>query len=519
MLTLGIRYLCGYVTASHGRYEQVEWPPHPGRVFMALAAAHYQTGANPRERAALIWLEALSNPPVIHAAEASPRSTVTQFVPVNDRAGPAKAVMHSLPLTRDRQPRTFARAWLAEDTVFLHWPEADPTPAIRESLAQLCGKVTRIGHSSSLVQMWVAEDVPKKLSRWTPDEERATQFLRVTGEGTLAGLDLAFNGDAMKRYEELLLAEFDAPDKKAASATRKKRDAEFPHGAPESRRPRLSIFRGYSCGEDAGSTGKARQTVFSPHLLLFVLERENGPYLHLDLACTLAVTDRWREALLSHANDLSAEARSILSGHAKDGRPSEQPHCAFLPLAFLGHAHADARLSGIALALPASANGELRIQVLRALSRVTNEGLSIGRLGKWRVEPVTMARPPATLRGPTWTAHPDGAMRWSSVTPIVYDQHPKAKDKVAYMNEVATMISTGCERVGLPQPREVIVTPVSAHLGAPPAHAFPRLRRKDGSERRHTHAILVFDEPIVGPVVIGAGRYRGYGFFRPMEVA
>lgn len=48
-------------------------------------------------------------------------------------------------------------------------------------------------------------------------------------------------------------------------------------------------------------------------------------------------------------------------------------------------------------------------------------------------------------------------------------------------------------------------------------HAFPRLRRKDGSERRHTHAILVFDEPVRGPILVGAGRYRGYGFCRPME--
>jgi hypothetical protein len=43
--------------------------------------------------------------------------------------------------------------------------------------------------------------------------------------------------------------------------------------------------------------------------------------------------------------------------------------------------------------------------------------------------------------------------------------------------------------------------------------------RKDGSERRHTHAILVFDEPVRGPVLIGAGRYRGYGFCRPLERA
>ena len=72
-------------------------------------------------------------------------------------------------------------------------------------------------------------------------------------------------------------------------------------------------------------------------------------------------------------------------------------------------------------------------------------------------------------------------------------------------------------KLGLPAPRKVNFTQVSAHLGIPPSFGFPRLRRKDGSERRHTHAILVFDEPVCGPIVIGAGRYRGYGFCRPLN--
>ena len=49
-------------------------------------------------------------------------------------------------------------------------------------------------------------------------------------------------------------------------------------------------------------------------------------------------------------------------------------------------------------------------------------------------------------------------------------------------------------------------------------HAFPRLNRKDGSDRRHTHAILVFEEPVRGPILIGAGRYRGYGLCRALEM-
>jgi len=159
---------------------------------------------------------------------------------------------------------------------------------------------------------------------------------------------------------------------------------------------------------------------------------------------------------------------------------------------------------------------DIRRDVLRVAWRVHK--LKLGRLGAWKLAPSTMARPLETLRPATWTAHPDGAMQWSTVTPITYDHHPKAKDKAGYLAEVAAMISAGCERVGLPRPQTVIPTSVSAHLGAPPAHAFPRLRRKDGSERRHTHAILVFAEPVRGPVLIGAGRYRGYGLCRPMEV-
>src|SRR5437867_11401646 len=78
MLALGIRYLNGFVVASHGLHEEVEWPPHPGRVFMALVAAHYQTGADPAEREALLWLEALPGSPEIHASEHLSRTVVTQ---------------------------------------------------------------------------------------------------------------------------------------------------------------------------------------------------------------------------------------------------------------------------------------------------------------------------------------------------------------------------------------------------------------------------------------------------------
>ena len=43
MIAIGIRYLCGWAMATHpADRNRAEWPPHPDRVFMALAAAHFR---------------------------------------------------------------------------------------------------------------------------------------------------------------------------------------------------------------------------------------------------------------------------------------------------------------------------------------------------------------------------------------------------------------------------------------------------------------------------------------------
>lgn len=254
---------------------------------------------------------------------------------------------------------------------------------------------------------------------------------------------------------------------------------------------------------------------FNPHLLTFTLECESGPLSALDLPAAAVVAERWREALVSCSNDLPAPAREVVSGHAANGEALQVPHLAFLPLAFVGHPHATGHLLGLALALPRWVDRDTRRAVLRAVGRV--EVLRLGRLGVWRLRRDAWAQPPWNLRPEAWTAHPEGATHWATVTPVSFDRHPKAKDRAQYQRELSEIIATGCAAIGLPRPREVVVTHVSAHLGVPPAHVFPRLKRKDGSERRHAHAILVFDEPVVGPVLIGAGRYRGYGVCRPMN--
>lgn len=531
MLALGIRYLNGYVAATEPDDEgRAEWPPHPGRVFMALAAAHFQTGGDPDERKALLWLEGLKEhgepaAPHVVAPSACQRSVVTHYVPVNDdsagcRNKQGKTVVFQeiaqTGLRRNRQDRTFARAWLVEhDTVYMTWPGFEPDSSTRAALEGLCAKVTRIGHSTSLVQMWLADAGEPGKATWVPEDARAETHLRLAPPGTLEYLERQFNGKAVEEFGALQVTADDATDKKAQKAARKRLREKYPDGAPPQLRPNLSVYQGYAPPSPEGAEGDATGTVFSPHLIALRLLPIAGPYRQLDLACALTMVGRWREALLSQSNDLSEAVRSVLSGHDANGAPLEEPHLALAPLAFVGHPNADGHLLGMGASLPGDLSRDDRRDVLRALGRVRE--LKLGCLGVWRLEAVTEARPPWNLRALAWTAHPLGALEWSTVTPVVFDRHPKVKGKAAYRAAVAAMVERCCARVGLPSPTQVIVTPVSVHPGVPSAHAFPRLNRKDGSPRRHTHAILVFDEPVRGPVLLGAGRYRGYGLCRPLD--
>jgi CRISPR-associated protein Csb2 len=155
-----------------------------------------------------------------------------------------------------------------------------------------------------------------------------------------------------------------------------------------------------------------------------------------------------------------------------------------------------------------------RAVVLAVLSRVTE--LTLGPLGVWRLVPELRETPPYGLLPGTWTAYPHGERLWASVTPVAFDTHPKEKERGRHVEAVTAMVREACTRVGVPEPVDVRVTPVSAHLGAPTSRDYPRLRRNDGSMRRHTHVVLEFPRPVVGPVLLGAGRYRGYGLCRPL---
>jgi len=526
-LALGIDYLTGYAVATHpADREAAEWPPHPARVFMALAAAHFETGEAVAERSALEWLEELG-PPAIYATDADERTVVTSFVPVNDKSETKKwATLQSAPgMPRSRQPRTFPRVRPQYSRVYLHWADSTPPLETAHALDGLCAKVARIGHSSSLVQMWCTNTDQAPPPNRVPSDSRGDVRLRIPSPGILRYLERQYNRDNLERFYELAEAIQQASGKKAKDQAQAQFEAEFGERwkkstpPPASHRPVISLWHGYR--KEADRSQKPRGGALESNFLVLRLTPEDSTYRSLALTSTLQLTQAVRGAWLNAAESLGLDPiPQVLTGHGADGAPSSRPHLAPLPLGFVGHEHADGHLMGLGLAMPQPeywpehrTEREIVMMVLARLQRMT-----LGPLDTWTLEPELREAPPRSLIPQQWTAAPNGAAGWTTVTPIAADRHAKGRDPQRREAETAAMVMRACEHAGLPQPQQVFPRLAPEVSGVPHARQFPALTRKDGSKRRHTHAVIVFDEPVTGPIAIGAGRYRGYGLCYPLPL-
>jgi CRISPR-associated protein Csb2 len=564
-LMIGWEYLTGYAVATDpARRERAEWPPHPGRVFMALAAAWFETERKPDEGEALRWLETLGDPEV-QLPPVDPRferSAVTVYVPVNDKAGPAAAALQSHPaITRSKQPRTFPRIWVGDGACFMLWPRADAVDQHSEALHRLCGKVTRIGHSSSLVRMWVADDAVQPQTpreTWIADDLLADCQVRIVSTGTLDMLVERYGELPRQRSVELTeqIKVLEAQRKAAkgkGSAERKAVIGEHLGSLTQERdstmarqplRPTLGLWFGYRRRDRTPSSEDRASTHFDTDVL--VLTHVDGP--QLPLVSTQAVTRALRDTIMSNSGVQPVPA--WISGHQSGGEPlaSNDGHLACIPLPFVGRQHADGHLLGVGLVFPRAVDRSKRGQVLGKLlldetGRSRHIELKLGRLGVWAVTKRDWTETRSALQPETWTGHLGGAETWASVTPVVVDRFPKAdraKDREAWTDEVAVIIVKACTRIGLPEPVCIDIDTTSWHRGSPRAvskrrplrghggaasdadaalgDGFPQFPAKGASASRpQVHVWLHFAEPVVGPVLLGAGRYLGYGLCKPWK--
>ena len=109
------------------------------------------------------------------------------------------------------------------------------------------------------------------------------------------------------------------------------------------------------------------------------------------------------------------------------------------------------------------------------------------------------------------------ARRWVSVTPVCLDRFPSVRlsEGSRGLDEAAGIIANSCRTVGLPDP-ESIETSLHPRLrGSRPVRGFPGLQL-GGRNRAAVHATITWSDPVAGPLVLGAGRYLGYGLMFPV---
>ena len=285
----------------------------------------------------------------------------------------------------------------------------------------------------------------------------------------------------------------------------------FPGGRPSMpMRPTPGRWQGYA-RPTASEPAAVPHSVFDPRFVVLTISGRR-----LSLPATLKLTAALRGLLMGECPEQPPP--EWFSGHRPDGRATLEPHMALAPLPFVGADHADGRVMGLALILPRGLAPEEAAKCLQPVLLEAQTGLSRNHPlfdGSWfecNIEQEIRERPPLNLNAETWTK---ASKVWASVTPVVLNRHFDGEQRWALAGE---SVKEMCRHVGLPQPREVLLHPVSLVEGAPHARDFPQLTRKrDGGRRSHSHAVVIFDEPVCGPVLLGAGRFRGYGLCRPIR--
>jgi len=478
MFALGIELLMRRAIITRwGDRNEPEWPPHPDRVFMALVAAWGEAGEAPDQRAALEWLETQPPPGISSSREVSVRTSFTSYVPVNDDGSPIGkkgpfGPMGSMPIGRNRQPRKFPAVVPESPTFFLRWETSIPAN-VRPSLEAICGLVTYLGHSASPVRMWMEDHPPEP--NLLPDDERAMFRLRTFGNGRTEYLK--------NRYDAGL-------------------------------RPQPSMWQGYAEKRDE-PTVLIHDGPFDPGLL--VLRQVGGRRFGLE-SCGI-VTDTIRKTLMER---FGPNAPEWISGHADDGAPSQRLRLTYLPLGFVDHQYADGRLLGFALAVPKdfehtdqlfallTNHRELEREGVPYLSlRVKNrhpQNRDVGFL-ELELDERPEGQRQRTLQPSAWTAP---TSLWTTITPILLPQFPR---RGLTSEEV---VARACVQAGYPEPIAVRVSFAPLLQGVPHSRSFHIMPREGRPPRPWTHAQIEFAVRLRGPMLIGAGRYSGYGACRPV---
>jgi len=199
-----------------------------------------------------------------------------------------------------------------------------------------------------------------------------------------------------------------------------------------------------------------------------------------------------RAAVMSVLGD---EAPACVHGHNND------QHIGWLPLPEVGHKYSKGKIIGFGISVPWNISPEEREKILSGIGRVKELRLPDGRVASIN-QIMPGEKTPVSLSKKTWTKP---SKVWASVTPVVLDRAPKRLTEKRVVNAVKQSFVFA----GFPEPVKITPSKFSIFDGAPPIFQIP-------IKKPRYHAVVEFENPVSGPVVVGRMRYFGIGLFRPV---
>lgn len=534
-----VNFLTGrYVATAHNNRRRTEWPPHTARLFSALVNAWAEDGQDPAERSALEWLEA-QDPPAIAASGATPRRAVSHFVPVPDTS------IIGLSFHKKRAEAVWSiQDQLARSLAASKGADTQDTARLRQKLRSaqdVQNQVSRAGNTNPAVAAGMFPDRRGRQERFfpsvTPDEPRVTYVWSTPPPDGLYGIldDLLLGVTNLGHSSSLVSCRMTRepatanhlPGTAGASihSVRKGQLAALErlfalHGGIKPRSLPYVDVR-YSSPGNAPGPAPAQSSMAGEWI---IFEFMHGSRM-FPSARAVEVARTMRSAIMSHAVGAIPEG---ISGHGAGGEPTRMPHAAFIPIPNVGHRRSDGRLLGIAMSVPRNLDEAARraaFQAIGAWEAKEGGGHLEMRLKRGTVRMSRQLGSAAlqSLRHGTWGGQ---SRQWATATPIALPRHPggltrgTAESRAKAWGAAGSSVADTCVHVGLPKPSVVNVSLNPFIAGAHPIARFPPfVQNGPGGEirRQLVHALVTFESPVAGPIILGAGRFMGLGLMRPVN--
>jgi CRISPR-associated protein Csb2 len=468
-LCITFRFLQPY---SHGRGDggEPEWPPSPLRLYQAIVAAAAARW-NDRIRLdyavpALRWIATLAAPDIASCFARVSNVSTQFYVPDNtaDLLVPAwkRGETDKAPKRTEKVVRP---VYLAGDAVHYLYslpdggcPHFDILKAAARSVTHLGWGIDMVAADATILSPAEAAALPGE--RWRPTSSGGVP-LRVPTDRTL--------DDLIRKHHDFL--------------HRLGPDGFRP--VPPLREFRVVAYR------------RTTDPIVRPHCVFSILKPDASGSRAFHTARRARDVAAWARHAVGVACAHWPDVASFVHGHGPDGKqlagPDADRRLQFLPLPTINHALN--RVEAIRRVLVAAPPGfEDRIAEVRRRS--------IGQELRFKDEVFGILNLQA---GRDWVREQylGEARVWSTVTPVIltgYDDRNPAKTR--------KLIAKALADSGIETDVDFDWQPFGFRAGVDPVQAFARPDHLNGTM---AHVRLTFKQPVRGPLVLGAGRYRGFG--------